>query len=308
MKKSLSMLIAVLLSVSMLLSACGKKDSGNSGNVNNAGADNTSGTDNSSGAENASDAGNATEEDNTFKVGLEAGYPPFNWTQMDDANGAVKISNAAEYAGGYDVEIAKIIARELGKELVIVKTEWDGLIPALTSGKIDAIIAGMSPTEERKESIDFTDNYYTSELVMVVKKGGEYENATSLKDFAGAKITAQLNTFHYTVIDQIEGVKKQTAMDNFPAMRVALESGIIDGYVSERPEGISAEAANSNFKMIEFAEGQGFVTSPDDTAVAVGIRKGYELKEQINTALAKLSEEQRKELMDNAIKNQPAAE
>lgn len=53
---------------------------------------------------------------------------------------------------------------------MIVKTEWDGLVPALTSGKIDAIIAGMSPTAERKETIDFSDNYYTSNLVMVVKK------------------------------------------------------------------------------------------------------------------------------------------
>jgi len=298
MKKGLLVLIALLLSASMLLSACGKKtDEGNlPGKTNSASQDDTFKTNDNS------------KEDNTFKVGLEAGYPPFNWTQLDDSNGAVKIQNAAEYAGGYDVEIAKIIAQELGKELVIVKTEWDGLIPALTSGKIDAIIAGMSPTEERKEAIDFTDIYYTSDLVMVVKKGGKYDNASSIQDFAGAKITAQLNTFHYTVIDQIEGVNKQAAMDNFPAMRVALESGIIDGYISERPEGISAEAANSNFKMVEFAPGQGFVTSPEDTAIAVGIRKGSDLMDKINAALAKVSEEKRKELMDNAIKNQPAAE
>jgi len=123
---------------------------------------------------------------------------------------------------------------------------------------------------------------------------------------SGIIITAQLNTSHYTVIDQIEGVQKQAAMDNFPAMRVALESGIIDGYVTERPEAISAQAANSNFKMIEFTDG--FETSPEDTAIAVGIRKGSELKEPINKALANISEEQRKELMDNAIKNQPADE
>ena len=280
MKKRLSMLIAVLLSVGLLLSGCGKK-------TNDTGA-------------------SAGEADNTFKVGMEADYPPFNWTQMDNSNGAVKIQNAAEYAGGYDVEIAKIIAESLGEELVIIKTEWDGLIPALNSGKIDAIIAGMSPTEERKESIDFTDNYYTSDLVMVVKRDGKYDGATSIQDFKGAKITAQLNTFHYTVIDQIKDVQKLAAMDNFPAMRVALESGIIDGYISERPEGISAEAANSNFKMIEFTDG--FETSPEDTAIAVGVKKGSELTEKINKALAKVSEEKRKEIMDNAIKNQPAAE
>ena len=76
-----------------------------------------------------------SEEDNTFKVGMEAGYPPFNWTQMDDSNGGVKIDGNAEYAGGYDVEIAKKIAEGLGKELVIVKIEWDGLVPALNRVK-----------------------------------------------------------------------------------------------------------------------------------------------------------------------------
>lgn len=242
--------------------------------------------------------------ENTFKVGLEAGYAPFNWTQMDDSNGGVKIDGNAEYAGGYDVEIAKKIAEGLGKELVIVKTEWDGLVPSLNAGKIDAIIAGMSPTAERRESVDFSDTYYTSDLVMVVKKGGAYDNATSIQDFKGAKITGQLNTFHYSVIDQIEGVKKETAMDNFTAMRVAIEAGMIDGYVSERPEAVSSQKANENLKMIEFTDG--FVTSKDDTETAVGVKKGSELTEKINEILSKISEEERINIMDTAIKNQPA--
>ncbi len=246
------------------------------------------------------------KDDGKFRVGLEAGYAPFNWTQLDNSNGAVKIDGSAEYAGGYDVEIAKKIAAGLEKELVIVKTEWDGLTPALTSGKIDAIIAGMSPTAERKETIDFSVNYYKSNLVMVVKNGGAYVDADSIQDFKGAKITAQLNTFHYTVIDQIQGVDKQSPMDNFPAMRVALESGIIDGYVSERPEGVSAQAANANFKMVEFTDG--FETSDDDTAIAVGLRKNSPLTEKINEILAGISLDEQTAIMDAAIKNQPAAE
>lgn len=246
------------------------------------------------------------EEANTFKIGMEAGYAPYNWTQLTDANGGVKIAGSSEYAGGYDVEIAKRIADGLGKELVVVKTEWDGLVPALVSGKVDAIIAGMSPTAERKETIDFTDTYYQSNLVMLVKNGGKYENAKTLADFSGAKITGQLNTFHYTVIDQILNVKKQPAMDNFPAMRVALESGVIDGYVTERPEAISAQSANNNFKMVEFTEG--FVTSPEDTAIAVGLQKGSPLKDKINEILNGISQEQRLEIMDRAIENQPAAQ
>jgi putative lysine transport system substrate-binding protein len=249
--------------------------------------------------------GSSSSEDNTFKVGLEAGYPPFNWTQMDDSDNAVKIEGSAEYAGGYDVEIAKKIADGLGKELVIVKTEWDGLVPALNSGKIDAIIAGMSPTKERKATIDFSENYYKSNLVMVVKKGGKYENATSIQDFKGAKVSAQLNTFHYSVIDQINGVEKQPAMDNFTAMRVALESGVIDGYVSELPEAVSASAANENYAMVEFSDG--FKTSEDDTAIAVGLQKGSELTGKINEILAGISEDDRNSIMDAAILNQPAA-
>lgn len=285
MNKRVLSLIVMVLTITLLIVGCGA-----SSNSDSAPAPETE----------------VEKETDTFKVGLECGYPPFNWTQLDDSNGAVPIEGSPEFAGGYDVEIAKRIAEGLGKELVIVKTEWTGLLPALTSGKIDAIIAGMSPTEERKETIDFSDIYYKSDLVMVVKRGSKYENATSIQDFKGAKITAQLNTFHYTVIDQIEGVNKQPAMDDFPAMRVALESGTIDGYVTERPEAISAEAANPNFKMVEFTDG--FVTSDDDTAIAVGLRKGSELREKINQILADISEEERTKLMDEAIRNQPAAE
>lgn len=282
MKNKLLIFLVLLFSAFILLAGCGKKE------------------------EAESDKANAANDADTFKVGLEAGYPPFNWTQTDDSNGAVKMEGSSEFAGGYDVEIAKKIAEGLGQELVIVKTEWDGLVPALNSGKIDAIIAGMSPTEERKKSIDFTDNYYKSNLVMVVKKGGPYEKATSIQDFKGAKITAQLNTFHYSVIKQIKGVDKQPAMDNFPAMRVALESGVIDGYVSERPEAVSASSANSNFAMVEFKNG--FKTSDDDTAIAVGVKKGNENIEKINEILAGISEEERSSIMDEAIKNQPAAQ
>ena len=242
-----------------------------------------------------------------FRVGMECGYAPFNWAQVEQTEGSVPIDGNQGYAGGYDVEIAKRIAEGLGRELVIVKLEWDGLIPALNAGIIDAVVAGMSPTEERKLSVLFTDNYYNSDLVIVVRKDGAYANATQLSDFAGARITGQQNTFHYTVIDQIEGVQKMTAMESFPSMIVALNAGVIDGYISERPGAESACAANADLTYVEFGE-NGFVTSEDDTAIAIAVKlTDTELCDQINAVLATIDNDTRLSLMTKALADQPGA-
>lgn len=239
-----------------------------------------------------------------LKVGMECNYAPFNWTQSKASASAVALDGGG-YADGYDVQIAKKLAEGLGVELKIVKTAWDGLIPALTSGTIDVIIAGMSPTAERALTIDFSEYYYESELVLVVKADGKYKDASSLADFSGANITGQLNTFHYKVIDQIAGVDKQTALKDFPSMIVALTSGTIDGYVSELPGAVSAVAANSKLKYIKFADGKGFTTSPDDVAISVGLRKGSDMTDKLNEILKGISAEQRLEIMNTAVENQP---
>jgi len=116
---------------------------------------------------------------------------------------------------------------------------------------------------------------------MLVKKDSPYSEATSLDDFKNAKITAQLSTLHYDVIDQIPDVDKKQAMSDFSAMRVALESGKIDGYVTEVPEGITAERLNPNFKMIRFDKNKGFKTSEADNAIAIGMKKDSKDLEKI---------------------------
>lgn len=238
-------------------------------------------------------------------VGMEVAYAPYNWAEANANSYTVKVSNGA-YADGYDVQIAKAIAAGLGVELEIKAIEWDGLIPALESGDIDMIVAGMSPTEDRKLSIDFSDTYFDSNLVMVVKKDGAYASATSIQDFAGAKITAQLNTFHYAVIDQIQGVNRQTALQDFAALIQSLSSGAIDGYVCEKPGAVSACASNDAFTYVEFAANSGFTCDPAESSISVGLRKNSSLTERINQILAGISAAQREEMMDAAIARQPA--
>ena len=114
---------------------------------------------------------NTDTSNGTLRIAMECAYAPFNWTQTTDANGAVPISGKDNlYANGYDVQVAKYIAAELGMALEVYSYEWDSLIAAVQSGAVDAIIAGMSPTAEREEQVDFTDCYYNSNLVVIIKK------------------------------------------------------------------------------------------------------------------------------------------
>lgn len=244
----------------------------------------------------------------TFRVGMECNYAPFNWTQSEPGEFTVPIEGGQGYADGYDVQIARQIAQGLGKELVIVKTEWDGLPLGVTSGVFDAIIAGMSPTQERKATLDFSDAYYTSDLVVVVRKDGPFAAAKTLAELSGAKITGQLNTFHYTVIDQIPGVNRLNAMDTFPAMIVALQSGVIDGYVAERPGAEADTAANPDLSYVLFDEGQGFEASEEDVSIAVGLQKGSPLTAQINEILAGIDQETRVQMMLDATDRQPLSQ
>lgn len=244
------------------------------------------------------------QADNYLRVGMEAAYAPFNWTQDNSSNGAVPIEGTRQYANGYDVQTAKKIAKALDKKPLIVKTKWEGLVPALTSGKIDLIIAGMSPTKERKKEIAFSNSYYTSEPVLVVRKDSKYAKVKNLNDFSGAKVTSQQGVYLYNLINQIPKVSRQTAMGDFSQMRQALASNVIDAYVSERPEALSSTKANSNFKMVSLKNG--FKVSKSDVTIAVGMRKGDPRIEQVNAALDQFPLKEQISLMDKIIPMQPS--
>lgn len=257
------------------------------------------------GGSNKSEVASGSED--ILRVGMECGYAPYNWTQIDDANGAVPIEGSKEFANGYDVIMAKKVAEKLGKKLVVVKTEWDGLTPSLQTGKIDLIMAGMSPSAKRREEVDFTSRYWISDYVMIVKKGSGYEDAKSIDDFKGAKITGQLNTVHYDVIDQIDGVEKMDPMADFPQMRVALQSGIIDGYIGEVPEGLSVEAATDDLVMVKFGEDSGFTIEDNQNEIAAAVKKGNsDLLKTATEVFDAISDEERGEIMAEVIKIQPA--
>jgi putative lysine transport system substrate-binding protein len=157
-------------------------------------------------------------DEKVLRVGMECAYAPFNWTQTNDSNGAVKIKGSEEYAYGYDVMMAKKIADKIGYKLEVNKMEWDGLVPGVSSGKIDASIAGQSITAERLQAVDFSDVYYKASIVAITKKGTAYENAKSVQDLKGAVCTSQLNTVWYDILKQIPEADIKPAIDAVPAL------------------------------------------------------------------------------------------
>ena len=146
----------------------------------------------------ASGAPSGGVEDGVLTVGMECAYAPYNWTQMDDSNGAVPVSNVpGAYANGYDVMIAQRICDANGWELEVVSTAWDSLIPALQSGTIDVAIAGQSMTADRMAQVDMAGPYYYADIVCLTTAGSAYAAAQGIADLAGGRCTAQSGTIWY---------------------------------------------------------------------------------------------------------------
>lgn len=252
----------------------------------------------------------AKKDSNVLKVAMEANYQPYNWTQTNAANGAVPIDGSQHtFANGYDVKIAKIIGKKMHRKVVVLKTEWDGLLPALTSGKADLIIAGMSPTAERAKAINFSQPYRRGTFVVIIKPNSKFAHAKKLTDFKGAKLTAQQGTSHYGLIKELPGAKRQTAMRDFAAMRQSLISGTIDGYLAEDTEAISFKLVDPDIKAIPISKMPGFHVSKEESETSIGIAKPNKLLlKQVNQILATIPTATRNKMMTAAIKEQPKAD
>jgi ABC-type amino acid transport substrate-binding protein len=249
------------------------------------------------------------ESETEFVVGLEAAYAPFNWSTPTQNSFTVPLAGQpGVYVDGYDVVMASYIADELGLDLVIKMVDWDGLIPALLSGEIDMIIAGMSPTAERAQTVSFSNEYFRSEQVMVVSSTGSYANATSLNDFSGARVVAQLGTLQDQLIDQITGVNHLEPLDTYGMLATAVSSQAADAFIAELPVALGMVASNSELSIIQFEDGQGFQVSDEDVIVSVALRQeDVNLLEAVNAALATVSNETRAIIMTAALERQPNA-
>lgn len=295
-------ILATVLAACMLLAGCGSSAAPSSSAPSNGEASTPSEAPSSEGA-----APSEALSGDTFTVGMECNYAPFNWTQLEQTETSVALGDGVSYGDGYDVVMASAIAEKLGKKLVIKKTAWDGLEPALSSGEIDAIIAGMTATPERAENADFTSPYYESDMVIIIRgDDAELGAVTDIQQLSGKKVQGQKNTNYDTVIDQIEGVQHMTPLDSYPLMVGALKSGDVDALTAELPVAKGVISTNPDLKIVQFEKDKGFQV---DTSVSIAIKKGNTaMLEAVQGALDTIPEETRQQWMLDATQRQPANE
>ena len=250
---------------------------------------------------------------NVLTVGMECAYAPYNWTQIDDSNGAVPIvNNPGTFANGYDVMIAKRIADYYGWDLEIMALEWDGLHPALNAGTIDVAIAGQSMTADRMAEVDMAGPYYYATIVCLTRADSPLAGATSIADLSGT-CTSQSGTIWYdTCLPQIEGADIQSPAASAPDMITALTTGMVDFVCTDLPTADGAVAKNSDLVVLNFSGTEGdfqFATEQEraeNVNIGVSVAKGNtELQQMLDTFLDTMTEADFNQIMNEAIAIQP---
>ena len=205
----------------------------------------------------------------TITFGTNAEFPPFEYVTSGGTIG--------DY-DGIDIAIAQKIGQDIGKEATINNMEFDSLLIALQNGQVDAVIAGMTVTDERKESVDFSVPYYTATQVMIVKEDSDIKTAA---DMADKKIVVIQGYTGETVVQDMgysyESFKKGTEavleLVNGKCDVVVIDSATASKYVKDN-EGIKIVEDPSAFEAEEYA---------------IAVKKGNtELLNQINTSIQKM--------------------
>ena len=217
------------------------------------------------------------------------------------------VNNPGSYANGYDVMIAQRICDTYGWKLEVQAIEWDGLIPALNAGTIDAVIAGQSMTTSRMEQVDMAGPYFYASIVCVAKKDSEQAKAKGISELTGT-CTAQSGTIWYTdCLPQVEGAQIMAQSESAPAMIMAVESGTVDFICTDMPTAMGACATYSDLAILDFSNSEdNFKVDEGQINIGISVVKGNtELKDAMDKVLAPLNADIFNAIMNQAIAVQP---
>ena len=208
-------------------------------------------------------AGCGGSNSNTLKMITEATFPPYEFLRGQEI-------------AGIDVELCRAVAQRMGREFVAETVDFDSVIPAVISGKADLAAAGITVTEDRKKSVDFSIPYVKTGIVVISKKSNPFMNVAQLK---GRKIGVQSGTTSETYV--LEQLKQEPERSRSPAEEcAALKSGRVDFVISDIDPAKNCVKGESDLQLSDF------ITSEE---YAIAIRKGQpELLAVINETIAEL--------------------
>lgn len=252
MKKIIALLMVLALTASMAACGSSSSDSSNSGNS----------------AEATNEATNDAKGGDTLIMATNATFPPYEYYDGDDIV-------------GIDAEIAQKIAEELGMTLEIEDMDFNSIITAVQSGKVDMGVAGMTITEDRLENVNFSDSYATGVQVIIVKEDSDIQ---SPDDLEGKLIGVQESTTGHIYCSDDYGDENVIAYTSGANAIEALKTGKVDCVVIDNEPAKAFVNANEGIKILPTE----YVT--EDYAIAIA-KDNDELLEKVNTALAKLKED-----------------
>ncbi|HZK33654.1 MAG TPA: transporter substrate-binding domain-containing protein [Tissierellaceae bacterium] len=258
MKKKISLLLVGIMVFSIMFVGCGKDESGETV------------VDGDSKLQEIIDSGKII-------LGTNADYPPFEFHAMVDGKDTIV---------GFDIEIAKYIAKELGVELEIRDMEFDNLLGGLGTGMLDMVIASMNPDPERKKKANFTDIYYEANFSVLLGKD-EVSKIRSIDDLEGKSIGVQIGTtqenFAKTNINDADVKSLGTNSD----IVMQLKTKKIDCAIMESPVAESYAKVNDDLMVAD-----DLTIDSDAGGVAIAVKKGNDqLTEKLNEILAQIKSE-----------------
>lgn len=206
-----------------------------------------------------------------IRIATEGAYPPFNYTNSDGS------------LGGFDIEVVQALCDEMKAKCDIVAQDWDGIIPGLLAQKYDAVVAGMSITPERQEKVDFTEPYFANTMVWLTANDSGFDP----KNIANVKLGGQRSTTPGAYLqDNYEGKNGVTVQlyDNYDNAYLDLKS--------KRSDAVLAEKVSAKAWLKDNPEGFGVVGDEIDNNdnIAIAVRKGDSLKDDLNKALTAIRE------------------
>lgn len=208
-------------------------------------------------------------------VGLSADYAPYEFHTMVDGK---------DETVGFDVDLAKEVAKDMGVELELKEMEFDALIGALKAGQIDMIISGMNPTDERKAQMDFSDIYYESQHAVLIN-AVDKEKFKTIEDLKGKKIGAQLGSTQQAIAVEAVGEANVTLLPNVNNLILELKTGKVEAIITEEPVVNMAVKINPEMVLSDIS------IKTDDVGNAIGLKKdSSEMVAQVNKTIKRLKD------------------